>query len=74
MNDPDVPSRESQMAKCRATFLKHDKWWIGWTDDVPGALTQRKTLQEAEENLRDAIALMLEDVDTDNVPEARPDA
>jgi len=52
------------MAKYRATFLKREKWWVGWTDDVPGALTQGKTLREARDNLRDAIALMLEDLDT----------
>jgi predicted RNase H-like HicB family nuclease len=58
------------MAKYRATFLKRDKWWVGWTDDVPGALTQGKTLREARENLKDAIGLMLEDVETDDIPAA----
>jgi predicted RNase H-like HicB family nuclease len=58
------------MAKYRATFLKRDKWWVGWTDDVPGALTQGRTLKEARENLKDAIALMLEDVDTSQLPES----
>ena len=58
------------MAKYRATFLKRDKWWVGWTDDVPGALTQGKTLKEVRENLKDAIALMLEDVDTRRLPKS----
>ena len=52
------------MAKYKATFLKRDKWWVGWTDDVPGAITQGKTLKEVRDNLKDAIALMLEDFDT----------
>jgi len=43
-----------------ANFLKRGRWWVAWTDDVPGALTQGRTLKEARENLKDAIALMLE--------------
>lgn len=42
-----------------AHFLHRGKWWAAWTDDVPGALTQGSTLEEARENLKDAIALML---------------
>jgi predicted RNase H-like HicB family nuclease len=41
--------------KVRATFVKDGKWWVAWTDDVPGALTQGKTIEEAKENLIDAI-------------------
>lgn len=50
-----------------AVFIKRPKWWVGWTNDVPGALTQGKTLAEAKENLRDAIRLMLEPIDADAV-------
>ena len=55
----------------RATFLKRTKWWVGWSEDVPGALTQGRTLTEAKANLRDAIRLMLADVDTDDLPKSR---
>lgn len=58
------------MGKYRATFLKRDKWWVGWTDDVPGALTQGKTLKEVRDNLKDAISLMLEDMDVNDVPDS----
>jgi len=58
------------MAKYRANFLHRGKWWIAWTDDVPGALTQGKTLKEARENLLDAIKLMKEPINLDNLPEA----
>jgi predicted RNase H-like HicB family nuclease len=57
--------------KYRATFLKQGRWWIGWSADVPGALTQGKTLEEAKANLRDAIRLMLEPVDLKKLPKAR---
>jgi len=46
-----------------AHFLDRGKWWVAWTDDVPGAVTQGRTLREARENLKDAISLMLEPVD-----------
>jgi predicted RNase H-like HicB family nuclease len=43
-----------------ATFLKRDRWWVAWSDDVPGALTQGRTLAAAKANLRDAIRMMLQ--------------
>jgi len=51
-----------------AHFLDRGKWWVAWTDDVPGALTQGRTLREARENLKDAIALMVEPVDYASLP------
>ena len=41
--------------KIQASFVQDGKWWVGWTDDVPGALTQGATLEEARENLIDAV-------------------
>lgn len=35
--------------------------WIAYCEEVPEARTQGETKEEAEENLRDAIAFMLED-------------
>jgi predicted RNase H-like HicB family nuclease len=43
-----------------ATFLKRKRWWVAWSDDVPGALTQGRTLAAAKANLRDAIRMMLQ--------------
>jgi len=51
-----------------ATFLKRDKWWVAWSEDVPGALTQGRTLVEARANLKDAIRLMRQPVDLDALP------
>ncbi len=60
------------MAKSyKATFLKRKNWWVAWSEDVPGALTQGKTLAEAKANLRDAIRLMLAPVELDKLPEDR---
>ncbi len=60
------------MAKShKATFLKCDKWWVAWSEDVPGALTQGRTLASAKANLRDAIRLMLRPVETDKLPKPK---
>ncbi len=55
--------------KVKATFVKDGEWWVAWTDDVPGAMTQGKTIEEARENLIDAIAEMQRPVDLSLLPE-----
>ena len=37
-----------------------DGWYIAQCEEVPGALTQGKTLHEVRENLKEAILLVLE--------------
>jgi predicted RNase H-like HicB family nuclease len=39
----------------KATFVKDGKWWVAYTDDIPGAMTQGKTIEEAEKNLIEII-------------------
>jgi len=43
-----------------ATIEKRDKWYIGWVDEVPGAFSQGKTIKEVQENLTEAIQMVLE--------------
>lgn len=43
-----------------ATFVHEDGWWLGSSDDVPGALAQERTLDDARESLREAISDILE--------------
>ena len=43
-----------------ATIERRDKWYIGWVDAVPGAFSQGKTVEEVEENLKEAVQLILE--------------
>jgi len=43
-----------------ATIEKCDKWYIGWIDAVPGAFSQGRTVKEVEENLKEAVQLILE--------------
>lgn len=59
------------MVKIRANFVKDGKWWVAWTDDVPGALTQGETLEEARENLVDAVRMIQEPVDLSELPQGK---
>lgn len=55
--------------KVKAVFVKDGDWWVAWTDDVPGAMTQGKTIEEAKENLVDAIREMQQPVDISKLPQ-----
>ena len=43
-----------------AVFEQSGDWWIGYVEELPGANTQGATLDEARENLKEAVALVLE--------------
>jgi predicted RNase H-like HicB family nuclease len=43
-----------------AVFEKVSEGYIGYVEELPGANTQGKTLEEARENLKEAIELVLE--------------
>jgi predicted RNase H-like HicB family nuclease len=43
-----------------AVYEKHDKFWIAWVEELPGANTQGRTLKEARENLKEAVKLVIE--------------
>ena len=40
-------------------YWKGDKFWLGKFKERPEIMTQRKTLKELEENLRDAYRMMV---------------
>jgi predicted RNase H-like HicB family nuclease len=46
--------------KFTATYKKSGKQYIAWVEEIPGVNTQGLTLTEARENLKDALALVLE--------------
>lgn len=43
-----------------AVFKKVPEGFIGWVEELPGANTQGETLEEARENLQEAIRLVFE--------------
>jgi len=46
--------------KLTAVFRKSKHGYIGYVEEVPGANTQGKTLQEVKRNLIEAVGLVLE--------------
>jgi predicted RNase H-like HicB family nuclease len=42
-----------------AVFEKAEDWYIGYVEELPGANTQGKTLEETRENIKEAIELIL---------------
>lgn len=44
------------------TIIKPEEngWFVGWVEEIPGTITQGKSLTECRENLKDALQLMLE--------------
>jgi len=43
-----------------AVFEQKDAWWIAYVEELPGANSQGKTLEEARENLKEAVQLIME--------------
>ena len=54
------------MERFTAVFEKgEDGWIVATCPEVPGAITQGRTIEEARENLKNAIRLVLEDMRED---------
>lgn len=51
--------------KLKMIYWKGDKFWVGKLLDFPNIMTQGETIEELEENLKDAFILMT----MDDVPE-----
>ncbi len=48
------------MEKFTAVFEQDGDWWIGYVEELPGANTQGHTIEEARENLIEAVQLIIE--------------
>ena len=46
--------------KLTAVFEKVGEWWLGYVEELPGANTQGRTMDEARQNLREAVQLIVE--------------
>ena len=49
-----------EAVKFTAVFMKVPEGYIGFVEELPGANTQGDTLEEARDNLNDAVALVLD--------------
>lgn len=43
-----------------AVFEQDGDWWVASVEELPGANTQGATLEEARENLKEAVRLVIE--------------
>lgn len=41
-------------------FQKRGSWYVAWVEEIPGVNTQGRTLKEAQENLKEALKLVIE--------------
>lgn len=51
---------ERKEMQLTAVFMQVPEGYIAFVEELPGANTQGNTLEEARENLREAVALVLE--------------
>lgn len=48
------------MEKFTAVFERDGDWWIGYVEELPGANTQGRSIDEARENLKEAVRLVID--------------
>ena len=48
------------MEKFSAVFEQVNDWWIGYVEELPGANTQGRSLNEARENLKETVQFIIE--------------
>ncbi len=64
----EILGNTSFTAKFRQT---ESGWWVAYCEEVPEARTQGETREEALENLKDAVALILEDYSPEELEQFR---
>ena len=44
------------------TIIKPEEngWFVGWVEEIPGAISQGRSLDECRQNLRDSLSLIVE--------------
>ena len=52
----------SRMKQRYHTIIKPEPngWFVGWVEEIPGTITQGRSLDECRRNLRDSLELMVE--------------
>ena len=43
-----------------AVFEESEGWITAWVEELPGAISQERTIEQARESLKEAIGLILE--------------
>ena len=58
--DVIIEETEYQMTTYTAIFSHSEGWIVGHMRELPGAIVQERTIEEARESLKEVIALILE--------------
>ena len=61
--------RSSVSIKFTAVITKEDKWYVAHCIEL-GVVSQGKTIEEAQRNLKEAVDLYLESFGTDDLPDS----
>ena len=48
------------MEKFTGVFEQDGDWWIAYIEEIPGVNSQGRTIEEARENLKEAVHLIIE--------------
>ncbi len=51
--------RKLLMNAFTAVYERDGAWWIGYVEELPGANSQGRTIEEVRRNLREAVELIL---------------
>jgi predicted RNase H-like HicB family nuclease len=57
--DKEPECNENTGMKVTVAYNQVGDWWAAWVEEIPGVNTQGKTLEEARENLKDALRIVL---------------
>jgi predicted RNase H-like HicB family nuclease len=49
-----------KMEKFTGIFEQEGDWWIAYVEEIPGVNSQGRTMEEARENLKEAVKLIIE--------------
>ena len=60
--------KEGVNMRFTAVIVKEEKWYVAHCIEL-GVVSQGKTIEEAQNNLREAVELYLEDFDEDEIPQ-----
>jgi predicted RNase H-like HicB family nuclease len=60
LSGPDRYLRLAMQLELTAVFRRVPLGYVAYVEELPGANTQGETLEEARENLREAVALVIE--------------
>jgi predicted RNase H-like HicB family nuclease len=53
-------NRGGRMANTFTAVFEHvGDWWVGYVEELPGATTRGASLEEARDNLKEAVALII---------------